>query len=71
MKDVDAFESAFVAVSFLLGRRGDVLSALTSPGDAAARVARIAALPDQAERARRIAVEILPIATSFEARRLT
>ena len=70
MTDVDTFERAFVAVSYLLGRRGDVLLALRSPGEAAQRAARITSMPDQAQRARHLAAEVLPIATSLEARRL-
>ena len=71
MTDQDAFERAFVAVSYLLGRRGDVTLALRGAGDAGRRAAQIAAVTDRAERARRLAAELLPIAASFEARRLT
>ncbi len=67
----DAFECAFVAVSYLLGQRDTLLTGLANPSDAARSVATLAVTPDQRERARRLAAELLPIVTAFEARRLT
>ncbi|HEX4338251.1 MAG TPA: hypothetical protein VH062_20240 [Polyangiaceae bacterium] len=70
MSDVESFERAFVAVSYLLGRRAGLLDGLRSPGGAARRAAAIVNEPDQTERAKRLAAELLPLVAALEARRL-
>ena len=70
MTEVDSFEHAFVAVSYLLGRRTELALGLREPGTAARRAADIAAEPNQAERARRLAAALLPIAAALDARKL-
>lgn len=71
MTEVDSFERAFVAVSYLLGRREDLTAGLRTPGAAAHAAARLVDEPTQAERARRLAAELLPIAAALDARKLT
>ncbi|HEX3597236.1 MAG TPA: hypothetical protein VHU80_19140 [Polyangiaceae bacterium] len=68
--DIESFERAFVAVTYLLGRRDGLLDGLAAPGDGARRAARIAAEPNQVERAKRLATELLAVVTAFETRRL-
>jgi hypothetical protein len=70
MTEVDSFEHAFVAVSYLLGRRGDLVLGLREPGPAAQSVAALVTEPNQGERARRLAAELLPIAAALDARKL-
>ncbi len=69
MIETDSFERAFIAVSYLLGRREALLEGLAAPGDAARRTAARLSAPSQAERARRLAAELGPIVLSLEARR--
>ena len=71
MTAVDSFERAFVAVSYLLGRREDLAAGLRTPGAAAHTAARLVNEPSQAERARRLAAELLPIAAALDRRKLT
>ena len=67
----EAFERAFVAVSYLLGRRGSELGfGLLSPGNAADRAASQLSEPDRERRAQRLAAELLPVAQALGARRL-
>jgi len=70
MTDAESFERAFVAVSYLLGRREDILSGIAGPTPAARRAATLATLPNQAERAKRLAAELLPVVASFDERSL-
>lgn len=70
MTEVDSFEHAFVAVSYLLGRRTDLAAGLRAPGTAAQSAAALAAEPSQAERAKRLAAALLPIASALDARKL-
>jgi hypothetical protein len=67
----EAFERAFVAVSYLLGRRAAELGlGLMSPGTAANRAASQLSEPDRERRAQRLAVELLPVAQALSERRL-
>jgi hypothetical protein len=70
MTDVESFERAFVAVSYLLGRREGILDGITGATDSARRSARIALSPSREDRAKRLAAELFPIVASLEARRL-
>jgi hypothetical protein len=70
MTDTESFERAFVAVSYLLGRREGVVDGLAGATVAAQRSARLSLVPNQEERAKRLAAELLPVVASFEARRL-
>jgi hypothetical protein len=64
-----AFESAFVAVSYLLGRRADLTGGLEAAGEAAHRVAAaLLATKERGERARLLSAELAPLATSLAAR---
>ena len=71
MTEVDTFERAFVAVSYLLGRREDLVAGLREPGAAARSAAGLVAEPSQGERARRLAAELMPIAAAQDARKIT
>ena len=70
MTDLESFERAFVAVSYLLGRREGILDSVAGATDAARRAARIVLSPSREDRARRLATELLPVVASLEARRL-
>ena len=67
-KDTDAFDAAFVAVSYLLGRRDDLLAGLSNPGAAAARLSTALAAALRSERARALARGLRPIATELASR---
>ena len=69
MNAVESFERAFVAVSYLLGRREGLLDGLAQPTPIAERAAELALAGDQRERATRLAAELLPVVTALEARR--
>jgi hypothetical protein len=70
MTDTESFERAFVAVSYVLGRREGIVDGIAEPSAAAHRSARLSLLPNQEERAKRLAAELLPVVASFERRRL-
>ena len=70
MKEVDSFERAFVAVSYLLGRRAELTTGIRNPGAAARNAAKFVTEASQADRAVRLAAELLPIAAALDARRL-
>jgi hypothetical protein len=64
------FERAFVAMSYLLGRRGAELdSALRAPSDETRRVISGLSHPDRAVRAQVLAAELARVAASLEKRR--
>lgn len=67
----DAFERAFVAVSYVLGRRdADLLQALEAPGAEAQALKEALAHPERSDRARALAGALEPIVKAHEARRL-
>jgi hypothetical protein len=70
MTDTESFERAFAAVSYLLGRREGIAEGIAGATVAAKGSARLSLLPNQEERAKRLAAELLPVVTSFEGRRL-
>jgi hypothetical protein len=70
MTEVDSFEHAFVAVSYLLGRRTELTAGLRKPGPAARSAAALVTEPSQVERAKRLAAALLPIAAALDARKL-
>jgi hypothetical protein len=70
MTDAESFERAFVAVSYLLGRREGLVEGIAGATAAAQRSARLPLLTNQEERAKRLAAELLPVVASFEGRRL-
>ena len=70
MTEVDSFEHAFVAVSYLLGRRTELTAGLREPGAAARSAAALASEANRVERAKRLAVALLPIAAALDARKL-
>lgn len=70
MTDAESFERAFVAVSYLLGRREGIADGVAGATVAAQRAARLSLLPTQEDRAKCLAAELIPVVTSFEARRL-
>ncbi len=70
MTDRDLFEQAFVAMSYLLGRRDDLAFGLADPGPSAHRTAARLVGPDAATRARELARELAPVVSALEARRL-
>jgi hypothetical protein len=71
MSDRDAFECAFVAMSYLLGRRDGLLRGLgPDTGDAARELSRALASSTHGDRARALAAGLLPLATALDARRL-
>jgi len=66
----DSFEQSFVAVTYLLGRRTELLSGLSSPGDAARRAAEKLSVGEQSARARSLAALLVPLARALEEREL-
>jgi len=67
VSDREAFERAFVAVTYLLGQRGDLLFGLgESASPAAAALAARLGAPNQESRARALAAELVPVATALE-----
>lgn len=67
MSDAE-FERAFVAMTYLLGRRDDLTGGLESAGEAAHQVEARLAAKDRAERARILSAELSPIAGALAAR---
>lgn len=71
MSDRDAFECAFVAVTYFLGRRDGLLAGLgTEPGGPARELSQALASSAHAERARTLAAALVPVAAALDARRL-
>jgi hypothetical protein len=71
MNDRDGFEHAFVAVTYLLGRRDGLLQGLGEAASASAReLAEELATLDHADRARLLASELMPVVAALDARRL-
>jgi hypothetical protein len=71
MQEREAFDRAFVALSYLLDRRGDeLLQPLGTPQAAAADVARRLAVPERAARAQTLAAELSRVVAALESRRL-
>jgi hypothetical protein len=71
MQEREAFDRAFVALSYLLDRRGDeLLQPLNAAQPAAAEVARRLAVPERAERAQTLAAELSRVVAALESRRL-
>jgi hypothetical protein len=71
MKDQEAFERAFIAVTYLLGRRSELARGLG--GHAGARARELESefsTNEQAERAKILARELLPVATALDSRRI-
>lgn len=67
--DSPAFQRAFAAVSYLVGRRGDeLLDALGDPREAALGVARSLAHSEREKRAAALARELALISAALEAR---
>jgi hypothetical protein len=65
-----AFDRAFVAMSYLLERRGaDLLSGLEAPSPAAVELARRLGHPEREARARVLAPELGRLAAALEVRR--
>jgi hypothetical protein len=70
MTERDSFERAFVAVTYLLGRREDLLRGLgDTPGHAARELSHRLASGAQADRARALAGELVPVVAALDARR--
>ena len=71
MSDRDVFESAFVAVAYLLGRRDGLVNGLGSDaGKPARELAEKLRSDAHADRARTLANELIPVVTALDARRL-
>ena len=70
MTDADraAFEGAFVAVTYLLGRRTDLTAGLEAAGEVAHRLTALLATPERSVRARLLSEELSPIAAALAAR---
>ena len=70
MSDSDqaAFESAFVAVTYLLGRRTDLTAGLEAAGEAAHRLTALLSAKERSERARLLSAELSPIVLALSAR---
>jgi hypothetical protein len=65
------FEAAFVATSYLLGRRdADLVSALRQPVASTRRIAERLGAPEREMRARALAAPLGAITEALEARRL-
>jgi hypothetical protein len=64
----DAFDRAFVATSYLVGRRGEeLLELLAAPAPAARALAERLSHPDRNVRAQILAAELAPIARALDA----
>lgn len=71
MSDRDAFERAFVAVAYLLGRRDGLVSGLgADAGKPARELAERLGSDAHSDRARTLANELMPVVTALDARRL-
>jgi hypothetical protein len=70
MTETDSFERAFVATAYLLGRRTELAGGLLRHTGAARVLAESLASGDRSERARRLALELRPLAEALDARRL-
>jgi hypothetical protein len=70
MTETESFERAFVATAYLLGRRTELAGGLLGPTGTARALAESLAGGDRPERARRLALELRPIAEALDARRL-
>jgi len=70
MTETESFERAFVATTYLLGRRDAITDGLALPSPAAARIAQRIGEGERSERAQRLAVELAPIVVALDARRL-
>jgi len=71
MNDRDAFERAFVAMTYLLGRREGLPEGLgATAGRSALDLADALSTASQADRARTLANELMPIVAALDARRL-
>lgn len=60
-----AFERAFVATTYLLGRRGDLTRGLEAPGEAAERLEARLGAPERTERARHLSEELAKVAATL------
>lgn len=70
-EDRDAFERAFVAMSYALARRGDeLLAPLAEPGEECRQLARALGHPERQARAVVLAREIARIVQSLETGRI-
>lgn len=66
--DRERFERAFVALSYVLGRRGaDLLEPLAAPLPIVAELARRLAHPERAARAQVLAAELAPVVQALDA----
>ena len=71
MQEREAFDRAFVALSYWLDRRGDeLLAPLGAPQAAAVDLARRLAAPERAARAQTLAAELGRLVAALESRRL-
>jgi len=71
MSDREAFERAFVAMTYLLGRRERVLEGLgTTAGRSARDLAEGLSGAAHPDRARTLASELMPVVAALDARRL-
>jgi hypothetical protein len=71
MSDRDVFERAFVAVTYLLGRRDGLVNGLGSgAGKPACELAERLRRDAHPDRARTLANELMPLVTALDARRL-
>jgi hypothetical protein len=71
MLEREAFDRAFVALSYWLDRRGDdLLGPLNAPQTGAVDLARRLAAPERATRAQTLAAELNRVVAALENRRL-
>lgn len=71
MSDRDGFERAFVAVTYLLGRREGLVQGLgATAGGSALDLAERLASAAHADRARTLASELMPVVAALDARRV-
>jgi len=69
--DIAAFQRAFVAISYLVGRRdAELLAPIRSPSDDARLLARRLGHPERERRAEVLARELTHLASTIEARTL-
>ena len=71
MQEREAFDRAFVALGYLLDRRGDeLLKPLNTPAPAAVDLARRLGAEERAARAQALAAELGRVVAALESRRL-
>jgi hypothetical protein len=68
MTDAESFDTSFVAMSFFLGKRTELVAGLLQPSEAAQRAAERLSATAQVDRARHLAALLKPIVQALATR---